>query len=81
MNFIDPSSLDLDTLLTLGVYVGLAGLYLVVVPAVLLFYLKQRWYVAGSLERLFIYGLVFVFFPGMLVLSPLLNFRPQRREV
>ncbi|MEO1400876.1 MAG: NAD(P)H-quinone oxidoreductase subunit L [Cyanobacteria bacterium J06635_1] len=81
MNFIDLSSLDLDVLLTLGVYVGLAGLYLVVIPAVLLFYLKQRWYVAGSLERLFIYGLVFVFFPGMLVLSPLLNFRPQRREV
>ncbi|MEM9907789.1 MAG: NAD(P)H-quinone oxidoreductase subunit L [Cyanobacteria bacterium P01_D01_bin.44] len=81
MNFIDPSSLDLNTLLTLGVYLGIAGLYLVVVPAILLFYLKQRWYVAGSLERLFIYGLVFVFFPGMLVLSPLLNFRPQRREV
>ncbi|MEO0458699.1 MAG: NAD(P)H-quinone oxidoreductase subunit L, partial [Cyanobacteria bacterium P01_A01_bin.114] len=39
------------------------------------------WNVAGSLERLFIYGLVFVFFPGMLLLSPLLNFRPQRREV
>ena len=50
-------------------------------PALLYVYLKQRWYVAGSIERLLIYALVFVFFPGMLVLSPLLNFRPQRREV
>ncbi|NEQ55734.1 MAG: NAD(P)H-quinone oxidoreductase subunit L, partial [Leptolyngbya sp. SIO3F4] len=24
---------------------------------------------------------VFVFFPGMLLLSPFLNFRPQRREI
>jgi NAD(P)H-quinone oxidoreductase subunit L len=37
--------------------------------------------VAGSMERLGVYGLVFVFFPGMLLLSPFLNFRPQRRNV
>jgi NAD(P)H-quinone oxidoreductase subunit L len=73
--------LDLSTLIVLAVYVGLAGLYLVVVPLVLLFYLKQRWCVAGSIERLLVYGLVFVFFPGMLLLSPFLNFRPKRREV
>lgn len=73
-------NLDISLLITLAVYAGLAGLYLVVVPGILLFYLKQRWNVASSIERLLIYSLVFVFFPGMLLLSPFLNFRPQRRE-
>ena len=74
-------NLDISLLITLAVYAGLAGLYLVVVPGILLFYLKQRWNVASSIERLVIYSLVFVFFPGMLLLSPFLNFRPQRREI
>lgn len=74
-------NLDISLLITLAVYVGLAGLYLLVVPGILLFYLKQRWNVASSIERLLIYSLVFVFFPGMLLLSPFLNFRPQRREI
>ncbi|NEP60214.1 MAG: NAD(P)H-quinone oxidoreductase subunit L [Symploca sp. SIO2G7] len=73
-------NLDISLLITLAVYAGLAGLYLVVIPGALLFYLKQRWNVATSIERLLIYSLVFVFFPGMLLLSPFLNFRPQRRE-
>ncbi|ESA37054.1 nad h-quinone oxidoreductase subunit l [Leptolyngbya sp. Heron Island J] len=74
-------NLDISLLITLAVYAGLAGLYLVVVPGILLFYLKQRWNVASSIERLLIYSLVFIFFPGMLLLSPFLNFRPQRREI
>ena len=80
MQLIMPE-LDLSVLLAVAGYIGIAGLYLLVVPLILLFYLKQRWYVAGSIERLLIYGLVFVFFPGMLLLSPFLNFRPRRREV
>ena len=74
-------NLDSSLLITLAVYAGLAGPYLLVVPGVLFFYLKQRWNVATSIERLLIYSLVFVFFPGMLLLSPFLNFRPQRREI
>ncbi|MEM7063205.1 MAG: NAD(P)H-quinone oxidoreductase subunit L [Cyanobacteria bacterium P01_B01_bin.77] len=74
-------NLDISLLITLAVYAGLAGLYLLVIPGILLFYLKQRWNVATSMERLLIYSLVFVFFPGMLLLSPFLNFRPQRREI
>lgn len=62
-------------------YLALAGAFLVVVPAILYFYLKARWYVASSLERGFMYFLVFFFFPGLLLLSPFLNFRPKRREV
>ena len=74
-------NLDISLLITLAMYAGLAGLYLLVIPGALLFYLKQRWNVASSIERLLIYSLVFVFFPGMLLLSPFLNFRPQRREI
>jgi NAD(P)H-quinone oxidoreductase subunit L len=37
--------------------------------------------VASSVERVLMYLLVFIFFPGMLVLAPFLNFRPARREI
>ncbi|MBE9077673.1 NAD(P)H-quinone oxidoreductase subunit L [Romeria aff. gracilis LEGE 07310] len=62
-------------------YAALGGLYLLVIPAALMYYLKLRWNTVSSVERLILYALMFVFFPGMLLLSPLLNFRPQRREV
>ncbi|MGD1866549.1 MAG: NAD(P)H-quinone oxidoreductase subunit L [Phormidesmis sp.] len=74
-------ALETSTLLAIGLYGALAVAYLVVVPAALMFYLKARQTSAGSVERLFLYGLILVFFPGCLVLSPFLNFRPQRREV
>jgi NAD(P)H-quinone oxidoreductase subunit L len=62
-------------------YLVLAGSYLVVAPALLYFYLQARWYVASSLERGFMYFLVFFFFPGLILLAPFLNFRPRRRPV
>ena len=70
-------SFMLDALL----YLGLLGGYLLVVPALTFFYLNLRWYVASSLERGFMYFLVFFFFPGLLLLSPFLNFRPRPRQV
>jgi NAD(P)H-quinone oxidoreductase subunit L len=70
-----------DTLLALGLYGGLAGAYLLVIPIAILFYLKAKWYTMGSVERFLAYGLVFAFFPGMLLLSPFLNFRPQPRSL
>ena len=63
------------------IYGGLLGGYLLVMPAFTFFYLNLRWYVASSLERGFMYFLVFFFFPGLLLLSPFLNFRPRRRQV
>ncbi len=63
------------------VYLSLAGAYLLVIPVIMLFYLKLRWYVASSIERGFMYFLVFFFFPGLLVLSPFVNFRPRRRQI
>jgi len=62
-------------------YLILAGAYLLVVPFAVLLYLKQRWYVASSFERGFMYFLVFFFFPGLLLLGPFVNYRPQRRQV
>ncbi|MDJ0736722.1 MAG: NAD(P)H-quinone oxidoreductase subunit L [Nostocaceae cyanobacterium] len=63
------------------VYLALAGAYLLVIPVAVLLYLKQRWYTATSIERGFMYFLVFFFFPGLLLLSPFTNLRPRRRQI
>ncbi|NEO26221.1 MAG: NAD(P)H-quinone oxidoreductase subunit L [Kamptonema sp. SIO4C4] len=60
-------------------YLVLSGLYLLVLPGLLYFYLNQRWYVASSIERTLMYFFVFFLFPGLLLLSPFLNFRPKKR--
>ncbi|QIZ72172.1 NAD(P)H-quinone oxidoreductase subunit L [Oxynema aestuarii AP17] len=70
-----------STLFVLLLYAGLGGAYLLVIPGLTYFYLQRRWYVVSSVERVFMYLLVFLFFPGMLLLSPFLNFRPKRREI
>jgi NAD(P)H-quinone oxidoreductase subunit L len=62
-------------------YLAIAGAYLLVVPGLLYFYFQQRFYTASSLERGFMYFLMFFFFPGMLLLSPFVNLRPQRRLI
>lgn len=62
-------------------YLAVAGAYLVVLPALLLAYLNARWYTARSVERLLMYFFVFLLFPGLLLLSPFLNFRPQPRQI
>ncbi|WP_460203964.1 NAD(P)H-quinone oxidoreductase subunit L [Scytonema sp. NUACC21] len=62
-------------------YLILAGAYLLVIPAGVMLYLKFRWYDASSIERTFMYFLVFLFFPGLLLLSPFINYRPQRRKI
>ncbi|AFY78571.1 MAG: NAD(P)H-quinone oxidoreductase subunit L [Hydrococcus sp. C42_A2020_068] len=68
-----------ETTLIALLYLSLGGLYLLIVPGLVYFYLNNRWYVASSFERGFMYFLVFFFFPGLLLLSPFLNFRPKRR--
>ena len=69
------SQLTTETLLVLGAYGVLGGLYLVVIPLALIWWLKTRWNVMGKIERTFIYGLVFLFFPGLILFAPFLNFR------
>ncbi|RQH06790.1 NAD(P)H-quinone oxidoreductase [Okeania hirsuta] len=68
-------------MILLIIYAVLAGTYLLVMPAIVYAYLNMRWYVVSSFERGFMYFLMFFFFPGMLVLSPFLNFRPRRRQI
>lgn len=70
-----------ETSLVALLYLTLSGLYLLIVPGIIYFYLQNRWYVASSFERSFMYFLVFFFFPGLLLLAPFLNFRPKRREI
>ncbi len=70
-----------ETIIVALLYLALSGVYLLVVPAALYLYLQKRWYVASSFERGFMYFLVFFFFPGLLLLSPFLNFRPKRRQI
>jgi NAD(P)H-quinone oxidoreductase subunit L len=70
-----PGSLSLDTLLVLGAYAALAGLYLLVVPLALFLWMNKRWHQMGKIERLAVYGMVFLFFPGMIVFAPFLNLR------
>ncbi|MEM8641781.1 MAG: NAD(P)H-quinone oxidoreductase subunit L [Cyanobacteria bacterium P01_G01_bin.54] len=70
-------SLNGSILLAL-LYLVLSGLYLVVLPGLLYLYLNWRWYSASSIERLTMYFFVFFLFPGLLLLSPFLNFRPRR---
>jgi NAD(P)H-quinone oxidoreductase subunit L len=69
-----------ETLVAL-LYLVISALYLLVIPGSLYLYLNLRWYVASSIERGFMYFLVFFFFPGLLLLSPFLNFRPKKRII
>ncbi|MBW4488709.1 MAG: NAD(P)H-quinone oxidoreductase subunit L [Trichocoleus desertorum ATA4-8-CV12] len=75
------TALSSNTILSLVLYAALGGAYLLVVPLALFFYLQKRWYIASSFERAFMYFLVFFFFPGLLLLAPFLNFRPQKRQI
>ena len=69
------SQLTSDTLLLLGAYASLGGLYLVVIPLALIWWMQKRWTRMGKIERTAVYGLVFLFFPGMILFAPFLNLR------
>ncbi|HEY9631169.1 MAG TPA: NAD(P)H-quinone oxidoreductase subunit L [Coleofasciculaceae cyanobacterium] len=73
--------MEMSLIITLGAYVALGGAYLLVLPALTFLYLKQRWYTASSVERVLMYFMVFLSFPGLLLLSPFINLRPQPRQV
>ena len=68
---------SVDALLVIAAYALLGVLYLVVVPLALYFWMNKRWHQMGKVERLGIYGMVFLFFPGMILFAPFLNFRLQ----
>ena len=64
-----------NSIATLVTYVGIISIYLVVTPLILFYWMNNRWNVMGKFERLIVYGLVFLFFPGLILFSPFLNLR------
>ena len=60
---------------TLVAFVGIFSFYLFVIPLILFYWMNNRWNIMGKLERLGVYGLVFLFFPGLILFSPFLNLR------
>ena len=61
-------------------YVGVVSIYLFVIPLFLFYWMNNRWNVMGKFERFGIYGLVFLFFPGLILFSPFLNLRLKGRS-
>ncbi|MEB3199044.1 MAG: NAD(P)H-quinone oxidoreductase subunit L [Synechococcaceae cyanobacterium] len=68
-------SIPTETLLVLAAYGALAGAYLVAIPLLLYLWMVRRWMVMGKLERTGVYGLVFLFFPGLILFAPFINLR------
>ena len=60
---------------TLITYVGIISVYLFVIPLILFYWMNNRWNIMGKFERFGVYGLVFLFFPGLILFSPFLNLR------
>ena len=60
---------------TLVTFLGVVSIYLFVIPLILFYWMNNRWNVMGKFERLGIYGLVFLYFPGLILFSPFLNLR------
>ena len=60
---------------TLVAFISIISVYLLVIPLILFYWMNNRWNVMGKLERLGVYGLVFLFFPGLILFSPFLNLR------
>lgn len=77
MSFLPPD----PNLYAVAAYAAIAGAYLLVIPLMALFYFKARWYKTGSLERVFLCFVAFFFFPGLLLISPFFNFRPEARQI
>ena len=64
-----------NSVVTLVAYLSIVIIYLFVIPLILFYWMNNRWNVMGKLERLGVYGLVFLFFPGLILFSPFLNLR------
>ena len=64
-----------NSLATLVTYVAIISIYLFFVPLILFYWMNNRWNFMTKLERLAVYGLVFLFFPGLILFSPFLNLR------
>ncbi len=64
-----------NSVATLVAYFSIFLTYLFVIPLILFYWMNNRWNIMGKFERLGVYGLVFLFFPGLILFSPFLNLR------
>tara|TARA_Y100001968_G_scaffold232836_1_gene215668 strand:- start:230 stop:502 length:273 start_codon:yes stop_codon:yes gene_type:complete len=71
---------SVSPLVTLSAFAILGIIYLLIIPLFLFYWMNNRWNVMGKFERLFVYGLVFLFFPGMILFAPFLNLRMNGQE-
>lgn len=58
----------------------MAFLYFLVAPVLVYYYLYKRWYKRKMAEAIMQFWLVFLFFPGMLILGPFINLRGLPQE-
>ena len=72
---IKMESIFNNSVATLVAYFSILVTYLFVIPLILFYWMNNRWNVMGKFERLGVYGLVFLFFPGLILFSPFLNLR------
>ena len=77
---MEINSILSNPILVLLEYATILTLYLVIIPLSLFYWMNNRWNVMGKFERLGIYGLVFLFFPGLILFSPFLNLRLNGEE-
>ena len=68
-------------MLLAALYAALAGAYLLVFPFIFILYVQGRWHSSSGWEKLLIFFGVFFFFPGIILLGPFVNYRPQRRTL
>ena len=71
---------SVNPLITFSAFAVLGVIYLLVVPLFLFYWMNNRGNVMGKFERLFIYGLVFLFFPGLVLFAPFLNLRMNGKQ-
>ncbi|KAL0380872.1 UNVERIFIED_CONTAM: NAD(P)H-quinone oxidoreductase subunit L, chloroplastic [Sesamum angustifolium] len=57
-----------------------AFLYFIVVPPIIMNWLRTRWYKRNLLEMYVQFMFVFIFYPGVLLWAPFLNFRKFPRD-
>uniref|UniRef100_A0A1D1XG31 NAD(P)H-quinone oxidoreductase subunit L n=1 Tax=Anthurium amnicola TaxID=1678845 RepID=A0A1D1XG31_9ARAE len=66
-----------STLIQAGI---VAFFYFLVMPPVIMNWLRLRWYKRKFFEMYFQFMFVFIFFPGLLLWAPFLNFRRMPRD-
>ena len=71
---------SVNPLITFSAFAVVGFIYLFIVPLFLFYWMNNRWNVMGKIERLFIYGLVFLFFPGLVLFAPFLNLRMNGKQ-